>query len=223
MTVVEAIAFIKENAADAEVVKFLGEQTVSPEKTTEIVEAYKKSSEFKTILQSESDKRVNIAREKILKDELPKLVDEAYKKAHPDETAEQKRMRELEAKLESIEKEKGRSEFKSQAFSTLSGLGLEAREIDLILKKGNFNDVDDLTEYTKEYIALQTDKVVKGVEEKIKATGSNPPNPRNISTPSGKITSRDELKNMKPADITEAYKAGRIDIPGVNLTGLKEA
>jgi hypothetical protein len=223
MTVQEALAFIKENASDPEVVKYLGEQTVSPEKTTEIIEAYKKSNELKTLIQSESDRRVNKEREKILKEDVPKLVEDAYKKAHPDETTEQKRIRELEAKFESSEKEKGLIEFKSQAFSTLSGLGIEAKEIDLILKKRSFNDIEDLTEYSQNYLALQTEKVMKGVAEKIKASGSNPPNPRNTAAPTGKITSREELKGMKPEDIMAAQRAGRIDIPGINLTELKEA
>jgi hypothetical protein len=188
MTVTEAIGIIKENATNDEVVKFLGEQPVSPEKTTEIIETFKKSNELKTLIQSESDRRINKERDKILKDEVPKLVEDAYKKAHPDETPEQKRMRELEIKLASIEKEKSVSEFKSQAFSTLSGLGLDAKEIDLILRKSQFNDIDDLKEYSQSYIALQTEKVMKGVKEKFETSGSNPPQPTNQISASGKPT-----------------------------------
>jgi SOS response regulatory protein OraA/RecX len=177
MTVHEALAFIKENASDQEVVKFLGEQTVSPEKTTEIIEAFKKSNEFQKSLQAEGDRRANKERDKILKDEVPKLVEAATK--IQDENPKDREIRELLEWKKKSENDLERAKFEKQGFSILAKKGYDLEESEDILKNFNFIDVESIESFATRFRERIDSKVLKETTEKFKAAGSNPPNPIN--------------------------------------------
>lgn len=105
MTIEEIKKFLTENSGDESVKAFMVE-LVSPERRQEIVNEFLSSDEGKRRVQSEADKVSNKAIETWKSNNLDKLVQERYAALHPDETPDQKRLRELEDALNNEKKER---------------------------------------------------------------------------------------------------------------------
>ena len=110
----EVQKFIAENKDTDEVKAFIGALS-APVDERVIIDKYKTSAEFKKDTQSESDRKVAAALERFQKEHMSKAIEDEIKKRYPDETSEQKALREMKAELDSIKTAKSREELRNKA------------------------------------------------------------------------------------------------------------
>lgn len=109
--------WLDQNKDDAEVGEFLNSlSAVDATKVTGFLE----SEEGQRLLQPKLDKHFTKGLDTWKENNLQKIVEEELAKLNPEETEEQKRIRELESRLNQAEKEKKNSEMLSKINSMLS-------------------------------------------------------------------------------------------------------
>jgi hypothetical protein len=130
--------FIEENKESNEEVKaYLGELSTP---TVDGVKGFLDTEEGKKILQPRLDSNFTKGLETWKSNHLQKLLDDAVAKAkNPNETPDQKRIRELEEKLAQSDAEKLREQLKNEAVSSLTEKKLPTFLVDYLL--GNNSEV----------------------------------------------------------------------------------
>lgn len=122
----------------------------------------------KSFLDSEKDKHHNTALETWKKNHLQGLIDDAVSKANPQETPEQKRIRELEEKIEKSEKAEKLSALKAKALEHATKQGLPSKFATKYIERF-LGDDETVTATTLDELKTDLDEVVQSeVEEKLK-------------------------------------------------------
>lgn len=88
---------------------------------------------FKSFLDSEKDKHSTKSLETWKTNNLQKLIDEAVAKANPQETPEQKKIRELEERIEKSDKESKHKDLTNMALKTMTDKKLPADLVNFIV------------------------------------------------------------------------------------------
>ncbi len=167
MNLEEIKKFLEENKDNAEVQAFLkGLKSVSMDDVKAFLEG---NEEGKKFLQSEKDSYVTKAIETWKKNNLQKLVDEEVSKKFPTETPEQKAIKDLQEKLDAMEREKALESIRNKVI-------LHANEKKLPLELVNMLVSDD-EEATFASLAIVekvfSSHVEQAVNERFKAGGRN--------------------------------------------------
>jgi hypothetical protein len=164
ITLEDVQKFLNDNQEDKDVKAYLGELK---QPTAEDVEGFLDSAEGKKLLQPRLDqnftKGLNTWKEK----NLQKLIDEAVKEANPDETPEQKRIRELEEKIANTEKESQREKLLNKAVSHASEKGLPTDIVSFFIGEDEETTLTNLGTFEEKYTAALN----KAVDEKFKSGG----------------------------------------------------
>jgi hypothetical protein len=200
MTLDDVKKYLDDNKDSDDVKDFLGSFS-KPE--ADIIKAFKATPEFRDELQREGDRRVTSALEKFQKEKLPKHVEEEIKKRFPDESPEQKAIRELKQQVENLSAEKVREELKNKTAQLFNEKKLPLELTEII----QANDTDELTSKTDKVAAIIEKIRIEARNEVMKGA---PIPPGSKPNPSGQIT-RDDLAKMDPADINKARSEGKLD------------
>jgi hypothetical protein len=200
MTLDDVKKYLDDNKDSDDVKDFLG-SFAKPE--ADIIKAFKATPEFRDELQREGDRRVTSALEKFQKEKLPKHVEEEIKKRFPDESPEQKAIRELKQQVENLSAEKVREELKNKTAQLFNEKKLPLELTEII----QANDTDELTSKTDKVAAIIEKIRIEARNEVMKGA---PIPPGSKPNPSGQIT-RDDLAKMDPADINKARSEGKLD------------
>lgn len=118
--------YLKENKDNDDVKKFVG--GMNPLTDDKVKTFLTEDRKGKKLLGEMSDERVNTAvksyEEKFTKEKLPALIEEKYKKDHPDESEEQKQIRKLTERVETQDKKLLLKEMKEIAIEVMTDLKL---------------------------------------------------------------------------------------------------
>ena len=157
--------------------------------TPDSINDYLETEEGKKAIQPKMDKYFSKGLDTWKTNNLQKLIDEAVAKANPQETPEQKAIRELQDKLNKAEAEKKAEALKLKAHAEANTLGLPAELVNYF--------VADTEEGTKENLKafdLQFKSAIeRAVEDKLKQSAQTPPAPQSKQQGSGDITKEDFL------------------------------
>jgi len=169
MDLKEIVEFLKKNEASDEMVKFLeGLKTVNLDSVKDFLENDEAGKKF---LQSQKDAAVTKGIATFKEKTLPGLIEEEIKKQFPEETEEQKRMRELENKQKKLEEELKRKELLARAQQIAIEKQLPLEIVDRFL-----GDDEESTVQNLDLLAGVYSKAVeKAVEEKFKEFGRETP------------------------------------------------
>ena len=133
MNLEEIKAYLKENADDAEVKDFLN--SLSAVDATK-VEEFLETDEGKRLLQPRLDKHFTKGLESWKENNLDKLVNEKLTELNPEETPEQKEIRELRERLDKAERDKQRQELLTKVTAKLSEKKLPTDLASLLITGG---------------------------------------------------------------------------------------
>lgn len=129
------------------------------------------NEEGKTYLQSISDKRVTDGIETFKKKNLQKLVDEEYKKQHPEADPKDTKLAEMEKKLEDIQREATRKDLTNKALKIMTEKKLPVDLVDYFIGADETATTANLDGFAK--ILEAHDKGVK--EDLLKQNQYTPP------------------------------------------------
>jgi len=159
------------------------------------------NDEAKKILQAERDRAVTKGIETWKTNNLDSIINDKIKELFPEETAEQKRLRELEQKYQNMEKKAKISTLKNKVLNQLTETGLSTKLADVLVGEdeestmSRFNLVKEIWE----------NSLKAAVEQKFKENGRTPsesPNKTNMTKP---FTAQ-EIENMTFEEINAAYQ-----------------
>jgi hypothetical protein len=172
MTIEEIKKFLAENKDKTDVAEFL--KSLSGV-NSDNVKAYLETDEGKKIAQSITDARVTQAIETFKKNNLDKLINDGvskkYVELHPEETADQKRIRELEQKFNESENSKKQAELKNKTLKLLTSKGMDTDILD-VLNIGT--DEDTASKNVGQFMKLFDTALNKAVTAKFKENGREP-------------------------------------------------
>lgn len=168
--------FLKANNASADLIKQVESlKTVSLESVKEFLE---KDEAGKKLLQAQKDAAVTKGIETFKEKTMPGLLEDEIKKKFPDETAEQKRMRELESKQQKLEAEIKRKDLHAKAISVATEKKLPIK----LMEKFLGDDEETTIKNIEEFESIYSEAIGLRVEEKFKENGrgggdnnNNPP------------------------------------------------
>lgn len=173
---------IKEGVSEDDVKSYLEGLTKS---TPEGVQQFLETDEGKRLLQPILDRYHTKSLETWKEKSLPKLIDEKIKELYPDETPEQKKLRELEQKLTDAEKARIKESLRNKALSIATQKGLPLELVDYFVgpdEDTTISNLDGLDKIWKEQIKV-------GVESKFKDNGRTVH--RNTDAPKGDLEKLD--------------------------------
>lgn len=209
--------FISENKDNEELKKYLSE-TISVDKEL-IAKEYLASRDGVRLIQSEADKMsakaIDTFKKNFEEKEKPRLVSEEYNKKHPPETAEQKRIRELELKFENSENDKKRESLKLKMAQILNSKKLPLDFSDFIFVSDESEIEDKISKLENLFKAA----VNYDVESRFKNSGHEPAKSNNKSD--NLITTREQLRGLSNSEIVKLMNEGKIKIPGNDLSAFK--
>jgi hypothetical protein len=175
-------ANVKDGADMNEATRLVDEiATVTPERAAELV----KDREVRRILDAEISRAVERHDERFREEKLPKILEEERgkirKEFNPEETPEQKAVRELQEKLAAMEREKAAMERKAALRAKASELGVDAYGLkpdDVEVFAGLGDDAERvlarLTERLSESFNSALDSKVKERYTKTRPSGGDP-------------------------------------------------
>lgn len=152
MNLEEIKAYLKENADDAEVKDFLNSLSAV---TTDKVESFLETEDGKRLLQPRLDKYFAKGLESWKEKNLQSIVDEKLKEINPEETPEQKQIRELTERLNKAEQEKKRHELLTKVSAQLAEKKLPTDVASLLVAGGEDALETNLETFTKAVEAVQ--------------------------------------------------------------------
>lgn len=127
--------------------------------------------DFKAFMDSEKDKHSTKSLETWKTNNLQKLIDDAVTKANPQETPEQKRIRELEARIEASEKDSLKKDLTNRALKTLTEKKLPTDLVNFIVGADEDTTTKNLETLTN--IFSSHDEAIK--TEILKGSSYTPP------------------------------------------------
>lgn len=169
MDLEKLIAFLKEKEASEDVVKFVeGLKPVTSETVKDYVE---NTDEGKKLLMSLTDAKVTKSIESWKQNNLQKVLDDEIAKRYPPETAEAKRLRELEKRINDQDNLLKRKDLLTSAIKKATEKGLPINVIDRLLGEDEESTEKNLNLFEEEFKkAIETQ-----VNEKFKQGGRDIP------------------------------------------------
>lgn len=166
MNLEEVKQFLEENKESEDVKAYLGELK---QPTAEDVEGFLDSKDGQKLLQPRLDRNFSKGLETWKEKNLDQLVDDEVKKRNPDETEEQKRIRELEKAIEKSENEKKREKLMNKAVSHASEKGLPTDIVSFFIGDDEDTTIANLGTLEEKYNAA----IEKAVNQKFKDNGTD--------------------------------------------------
>jgi len=174
------------------------EQATENKITLEAVKNYLESdAEGKKWLQAEKDRTVTKGIETWKENNLDKIIDEKTREKYPEETPEQKRLKDLEQKLASVENARVRETLRNKALSKLTESGLPTQLADLVVDKDEESTMSKLDMIQQ----LWDNGMKQQVENKFKENGRQPAESPNKAE---KLT-KEQIAKMSPEKINELF------------------
>lgn len=209
--------YIEQNKESDEVKKYLSE-VVSVDKEA-VAKEYLSSREGIRLIQSEADKMsakaIDTFKKNYEEKEVPKLVNEKYNKEHPAETDSDKKIRELQQRIEASENEKKRETLKVKLAQVLNAKKMPLEFSDFI----SVNSDDEVEGKIDKLDILFKSAVASEVEGRFKGAGHKPA--ETSGKPAGIITDREGLKGKSHTEIMKLLREGKVKIEGNNLDSFK--
>jgi len=166
--------------------------------TLEDVKKYLETdSEGKKWLQAEKDRTVTKGIETWKENNLDKIINEKISEKYPEETEEQKRLKDLEQKLASVENARVRETLRNKALSKLTENGLPTQLADLVVGKDEESTMSKLDMIQQ----LWDNGMKQQVENKFKENGRQPAESPNKAE---KLT-KEQIAKMSPEKINELF------------------
>lgn len=186
MNLQEVMQFLNDNAEQEDVKSYLqGLSKVTPDG----VKSFLETDEGKKLLQPQLDSYFSKGLDTWKKNNLDKLIDDEVSKRNPQETPEQKQLRELQEKINKMEQEKTREALKNVALTKLSEKKLPTSLVDLLIGQDQETTLANLTKYEETF----TSNLQALVDEKLKAGGTNPKD--------GTPPNNDDLSKLSPTQL----------------------
>lgn len=185
MTLQEAKQYMEENKGSDEVKAYLqGLVNVEGVQTF-----FTQNEEGKRWLDSERDKHLSKGLDTWKANNLQKEIDKKIHELYPEETEEKKQLRELNAKIETMELEKQREVLKNKALTIVTDKKLPINKIvDLFISDNEEGTVANIGRFEEIFGA----SVQSAVEERLKSNGYTPPN--------------NGAQNTQPQNLNDALK-----------------
>ncbi|MEA4987645.1 MAG: DUF4355 domain-containing protein [Anaerovorax sp.] len=169
MTIEELKKYVDENKESEELKVYL-QGLLNVEGVQEFLG---KSEDGKKWLDSEKDKHLAKGLDTWKSNNLQKEIDKKIAELYPDETPEQKQLRELNLKIEKMEKEKQREVLKNKALTIASEKKLPINNlIDLFIAEDEESTVSNIGKFEE----IFGESLKLAVEERLKGSGYTPPN-----------------------------------------------
>jgi len=208
--------YIEQNKDNDELKKYLSE-AISVDKES-VAKDYLSSRDGIRLIQSEADKMsakaIDTFKKNYEEKEVPKIVAEKYNKEHPPETDSDKKIRELQLRIEASENEKKRETLKVKMAQVLNAKKIPLEFSDFI----SINSDDEVESRVDRFDSLFKSAVASEVEGRFKSAGHKPAD--TTGKPSGIITKREDLpKDHK--EVMRLLREGKIKIEGNNLDSFK--
>ncbi|MBP1935096.1 DUF4355 domain-containing protein [Ammoniphilus resinae] len=190
----QAVQQFLEQSKDQEDVKsyLQGLSQVTPDGA----KAFLETDEGKKLLQPQLDSYFTKGLDTWKKNNLEKLISEEVSKRNPQETPEQKQLRELQEKINQMEQEKTREALKNVALTQLSQKKLPANLVDLLIGKDQESTLANLTKYEEVF----TSHLQSLVDEKLKSGGSIPKDGQPPQT-----FTKEQISSMSPDEINKHW------------------
>jgi DNA repair exonuclease SbcCD ATPase subunit len=160
--------FLSDNKDQDDVKAYLGELSAV---STDKVKGFLDTEEGKKLLQPRLDQNFHRGLETWKTNNLESIIEEEVKKRNPDKTPEQKKIEELEKKIQDAENARVRGELVNKAFKVADEKSLPKDVIDFFIGEDEDKTLENLSKFEQSYtVALQ-----KAVDEKFKAGGREVP------------------------------------------------
>lgn len=186
MTLEDVKNYLEENQANNEVKAYL-QGLVNVEGVQTFLN---QNEDGKRWLDSEKDKHLNKGLDTWKANNLQKELDKKIHELYPEETSEKKQLRELNAKIETMELEKQREVFKNKALTIAADKKLPINKIvDLFISDNEEGTVANIGRFEE----IFGTSVQSAVEERLKSNGYTPPNNGGQNTQPQNLN--DALKN----------------------------
>src|SRR5690606_35358281 len=167
-----------------------------PKITREFIEQLAKDEVFQKWLQSEKDRHFSKGLETWIENNLASLVEDEIKKRYPEETEEQRQLRELKAQLEKPQQERQREAIRNQAYKRANEKGLPLELLDFFVA-----DDAEKTQANLEILEKVWNEAVQAqVNQTFKQNGREPHKP---TIPNS--LSREQIEAMSEEDIIKNW------------------
>ena len=168
MTIEELKKYVDENKENEELKTYL-QGLLNVEGVQEFLT---KNEDGKKWLDSEKDKHLNKGLDTWKSNNLQKEIDKKIQELYPDETPEQKQLRELNLKIEKMEKEKQREVLKNKALTIASEKKLPINNlVDLFIAEDEESTISNIGKFEE----IFGESLKSAVEERLKRSGYTPP------------------------------------------------
>lgn len=168
-----------------------------PKITREFIEQLAQDEVFQKWLQSEKDRHFSKGLETWKENNLSSIVEEEIKKRYPEETEEQRQLRELKTQLEQLQRERQREAIRNQAYKQASEKGLPLELLDFFVADDEEKTSANLEVFEKVWNAA----VQAQVNQMFKANGREP---HRSSEPSQNDLEAQYQKAMQEGNISRA-------------------
>ena len=169
----------------------------NPKITPEFIDQLAKDEVFQKWLQSEKDRHFSKSLETWKENNLSTIVEEEIKKRYPEETEEQRQLRELKTQLEQLQRERQREAIRNQAYKQANEKGLPLELLDFFVADDEEKTIANLEVFEKVWNAA----VQAQVNQTFKANGREPHRP---SEPSPNDLEAQYQKAMQEGNISQA-------------------
>ena len=146
---------------------------------------------FKAWLSSEKDRHFSTSLNTWKENNLSKEVDKEISKRYPEETAEQKKLRDLELKLQAMEQESKMKELKANTMRVINDKQLDSEILDFVLSDNEETTIANIDKFEGLIERLAN----KRLEEKYKNANTTP------SQSVGQATLSEYEKSMAAGDV----------------------
>lgn len=198
---------IKDGVDIAEVKPLVQEITVNIENREDAAAFIEKNTFVKAELDSKISKSVDNALERFKESKLPGLLDDEREKIRkeldPDETPEQKEIRELREQLQKNESERAIDKRKADLRKKANELKYDPDRAEGLFIYGE--DAEKVLEKEVEYFQSQ---LKSGIEQVIKEKYGDTPPPTKGQKTDGKFMKRPDFERLSPTERAEFAKAG---------------
>jgi hypothetical protein len=148
------------------------ENSTKTEVDIKTVQAFLESNEEgKKFLQSYTDAKITKALKTYESETVPKLVDSEISKRYPAETPEQKKLKEMESKLASLETEAKREKLVNLALTEAQKRNLPTKLVKYLVADNDEVTLKNIEEFETEYFSA----VSNNVDDKLKVGGRRVP------------------------------------------------
>lgn len=182
--------FMEENKATQEVLDF----------TKTNAQAYLETEDGKKFLQPKLDSFFSKGLDTWKEKSLPTVIEDEIKKRNPEETPQEKRIRELEDKISKQEKDKIKMELNTLTTKELSNKGLPAGLVDYL----NFDTEEVMRDGISKVNEMFKPFVDKAVETRLKDTGKTPKGKQETGFDEKTMT-KEKLLAMSTKESTEFF------------------